>query len=113
MSNATTAKPNRSPKEGATMTKDELAKAIAAAKLTLNTALLTGSNTSDARALLKKLQGEQDALNAAAAREQAAQQARADEEQKRINESAQALLEARNGRLGSIASRFAVRPIFA
>ncbi|MFX1716752.1 hypothetical protein [Paraburkholderia sp. A1RO-5L] len=110
----TTTTKNRSPKEAATMSKTEdLAQRIAAARLHLNTVLLEGGNTAGARALLKKLQAEQDALNAVAADLEAAKRALAQIEQDRINESAQTLLEARNARVASIASRFAVRPLFA
>lgn len=107
----TTAKQNRSQKEAATMS--DLKTKIEAARAALTKALVVGDATAKLREYLRELESEQARLDAAASRERSAQQARADEEQQRIAESAQTLMEARNARLGAIASRFAVRPLFA
>lgn len=94
---------------------DDFAKRIAAAKLDLNTALLTGSPTAALRGALRALESEKAAIDAAAAERQAnqdaAQQALATIERQRINDAAKTLLEARNGRIAAIATRFPVRPI--
>lgn len=91
----------------------DLAQRVAAARLHLNTVLLEGGNTADAREVLKKLQAEQAAADAAAADKQAAQQALAQIEVDRIAASAQTLLEARDARVASIVTRFAVHTLFA
>ena len=54
---------------------DDFAKRIAAAKLDLNTALLTGSPTAALRGALRALESEKAAIDAAAAERQANQDA--------------------------------------
>ncbi len=100
------------------MSKEDLSKRIAAAKLDLNTALLTGEPTTAARAALRALEDEQRRIDAAAADQQAAQQAAlqalAQIEADRVAEAAATIKEARNNRIAAIATRFAIpaRPVF-
>ncbi|WP_176058135.1 hypothetical protein [Paraburkholderia sp. BCC1876] len=105
-----TIKPNTKRQEGATMSKEELGKKIAKAKLDLNTKLLTGESTTAARAALRELEDELKAIERAQADQKAAQEAaqRSFEEVRsnRIAENAQTLAEARAARLQSL-----VRPI--
>lgn len=111
MSNATTVKPNRSPKEAATVS--DLKTKIEAARAALTKALVVGDATAKLREYLRELEAEQARLEAAAADQEAAQQALAQIEADRIADNAQTLLEARDARVASIATRFVVRPLFA
>lgn len=95
--------------------KEDLASRIAAAKLHLNTVLLEGGNTADARAALKKLQDEQVAIVAAQAQQeadaQAAQQGLGQIVSQRINDAAQTLAEARHARISCLSERFRIPDI--
>jgi hypothetical protein len=105
MSNKTTPKAKEP-----TMSKT-LDQRIAEARAALSSALTDGRPTGPFREFVRELEAEQRKEQSAAARQQTAQQARADEERQRINEAAKTLLEARNNRVSAIASRFAVRSI--
>lgn len=91
---------------------EDLAKAIAAAKLNLNTALLTGELTTELRALLRELQADKkkldDASANAAVAQESVQRARLAAQAQDINAAAQTLQEARNARIADIAARFSV-----
>ena len=90
------------------MSKDELSKKIAAARLELNTALLTGSPTAAARAALLTLEAEYAAIEQQEADQIAAQQALKQIEADGINRAAQELLAARNARIAAITTRFPI-----
>ncbi|WP_168794443.1 hypothetical protein [Paraburkholderia aromaticivorans] len=107
-------KPATKRSQEAAVSKEELSKKIAAARLDLNTLLLTGESTTTARAALRALEDEQCRFDAAAADQHAAQQALAQIESDRIAEAAATIKEARDSRIAAIATRFAIpaRPVF-
>lgn len=103
-----TNKPNTKRAVEVDMSKEDLSKRIAAAKLDLNTALLTGEPTNAARAALRALEDEQRRIDAATAEQQAAQQARAQIEADRIADGASSLAESRAARLSLLSDRFRI-----
>lgn len=101
-------KPNtKSRSQEADMSAD-LKSQIAAAKLVLNTALLTGGETSKPRAALRALEAEQHKVDAAAAAQNDAQQALKQIEADHIAEAVQEMLAARSNRIAVLVGSFAV-----
>lgn len=104
--------------ETAAMTKEDLSKRIAAAKLELNKALVAGDPTAKLREYLRELEAEQkklaDSEDAQIAAKEAAQRDAQAAEAQRINEAAETLQEARDNRLAALSTRFAIpaRPAF-
>ncbi|MGF6771965.1 erythromycin esterase-like protein [Paraburkholderia sp. GAS199] len=98
------------------MSKEDLSKRIATAKLDLNTALLTGDPTAAPRAALRALEAQHAAIEQQEAAQVAAQQAakqRAEQAHAQsIDDAAAEILAARNARLAAMNKRFSVRPIF-
>jgi hypothetical protein len=102
-------KPNtKRAMEAETMSKEDLSKRISAAKLELNTALLTGESTTSARAALRTLEYELAAVEQQEAAQIAAQEALKQIEADSINRAAQELLAARNARIAAITARFPI-----
>ncbi|MFM0088924.1 hypothetical protein PQR46_18615 [Paraburkholderia sediminicola] len=101
-------KPNTKRAVEAYMSKETLGHRIAQAKLHLNTVLLEGGDTMQARAALKKLMDEQAEADAAVAAQQAAQQSLKQIEADGINRAAQELLAARNVRIAAITTRYPI-----
>jgi hypothetical protein len=90
------------------MSKEDLIKKIAAAKLELHTALLTGEPTTAARAALRVIESELAAIEQQEANQIAAQQALKQIEADGINRAAQELLDARNARIAAITTRYPI-----
>ncbi|MGF6994654.1 hypothetical protein [Paraburkholderia sp. GAS32] len=103
-----TIKPTTKRAPEAAMSKEDLSKRIAAAKLELNTALLTGEPTTAARAALRTLEAECAAIEQQEADQIAAQQALKQIEADGINRAAQELLAARNARIAAITTRYPI-----
>ena len=90
------------------MSKEDLSKRIAAAKLELNTALLTGESTTAARAALRTLEAELATIEKQDAAQIAAQEALKQIQADGINRAAQELLAARNARITAITTRYQI-----
>ena len=94
--------------EAATMSKEDLLKRIATAKLELNTALLTGEPTTSARAALRTLESELAAIEQQETDQIAAQKALKQIEADGIDRAAQELLAARHARIAAITTRYQI-----
>lgn len=101
-------KPATKRSQEAAVSKEDLTKRIAKAKLELNTALLTGESTTAARAGLRTLEAELAAIERQEADQKAAQEAMRQIEADGIARAAQTLLEARNARIAAITTRFPI-----
>ncbi|MFM0647034.1 hypothetical protein PQR14_22140 [Paraburkholderia bryophila] len=99
------------------MKTEDLAKKIEAARAEIRKAIMKGDSTAKLREYLRELEAEQARLGAVAAAQEAAQkdaqQALEAIERNRIDDAAQMLADARDNRLASISTRYAipVRPI--
>jgi len=103
-----TTKQNTKRATEAAMSKEDLSKRIATAKLELNTALLTGEPTTAARSALRTLEAELAAIEQKEADQIAAQQALKQIEADGINRAASELLAARNARITAITTRYQI-----
>lgn len=109
---------NKTKPQGAAVSKEDLSKRIAAAKLELNKALVAGDPTARLREYLRELEADQktlaDSEDAQIAAKEAAQRDAQAAEAQRINEAAETLQEARDNRLAALSTRFVIpaRPVF-